>query len=735
MDGATSDTRWSTRVTLGALLCAALVVGGLVLTDSDVSATPEVRNDLLFRAARTEAPLTYRHDDPSGYVQFFPGSVFVHRAWRSGEVPLWNPYSGGGFSPLRRLQDAIFHPLRLASLVVPERQAESFAVVFAVALAYAGTCVLLLRLGRSRQAAVVTSGAFALSAHMCTAVQVEFPVVYAGLPWLAAAFDAVLLPRVAPRGAAVGAALLVAVTVAGPHPGVALAVVAFASLIAVARAVSLGAARHLWRLPAMGLAGVALGAAAWVPFVFEVRTGWTYKYPTTLGTLYAPISWKWWPSMVAGLVDVAPPGTYGELMDAFAWLGIPVAALAVAGLGMALIARIRFVVVVVVVAFAFAMPGPWMEWARSVPGLWTLKVWYLFGILPLAATLAAALAWDGLIARAPILGRGWLTAVVALLIATAGPARSALWVRPNGGAVEPPSAVLQALRREPGPLRVTAPPGHVHLQNLASITRIDDVRTHGATLSRRYHRWFSLIDPQVLSRAYPSTRVTPRVDHALMRSFHVGYALEPALVTNEWKADPQGAPTNTRHIEASSALELMVDDGWVKLWRIPAVRPRVDAARALVVVHDVDAAEAALRRMSEADIDTHDVVEVPPLVDVGPRRGRIELHAWSRPSLRTLRLRVTADAPALVVVQELYEDGWTATVDGEPAPVWPTNLVARGVPVPAGTHDIELSYVPPGFVAGVVCSVATLCGLLGFVFLRRRPDPQTRDTHTSPSTT
>ncbi|MFN8633274.1 MAG: hypothetical protein U0893_05405 [Chloroflexota bacterium] len=47
-----------------------------------------------------------------------------------------------------------------------------------------------------------------------------------------------------------------------------------------------------------------------------------------------------------------------------------------------------------------------------------------------------------------------------------------------------------------------------------------------------------------------------------------------------------------------------------------------------------------------------------------------------------------------MVVNERYAEGWRATVDGAPAEIYPTNVVMRGVVVPAGASVVELRYVP-----------------------------------------
>ncbi|HEY4222776.1 MAG TPA: hypothetical protein VGO62_15575, partial [Myxococcota bacterium] len=116
----------------GAVACALIATVALVATDSDLSATPELRNDLVFRAQRTDPPLAFRQDDPSSWVTMMPSIVNIHRSLRAGELPLWNEHSGGGYSPVRRFQHAVFHPLRLLSVLVPERQAQSFALLLAL---------------------------------------------------------------------------------------------------------------------------------------------------------------------------------------------------------------------------------------------------------------------------------------------------------------------------------------------------------------------------------------------------------------------------------------------------------------------------------------------------------------------------------------------------------------------------------------------------------------------------
>lgn len=71
-------------------------------------------------------------------------------------------------------------------------------------------------------------------------------------------------------------------------------------------------------------------------------------------------------------------------------------------------------------------------------------------------------------------------------------------------------------------------------------------------------------------------------------------------------------------------------------------------------------------------------------------------------------IRVTTQAPGLLVVADSWMPGWTATVDGHPAPLLIGNHAQRVVPLPeAGPHVIAMEYHPPGFAVGCLLSLAS----------------------------
>jgi hypothetical protein len=79
-----------------------------------------------------------------------------------------------------------------------------------------------------------------------------------------------------------------------------------------------------------------------------------------------------------------------------------------------------------------------------------------------------------------------------------------------------------------------------------------------------------------------------------------------------------------------------------------------------------------------------------------------------------------SEQPRFLVVNEMWDRGWSATADGQPAPVWPTNVAMRGIPVPPGASHVDLVYRSFLWWAWwYVPVVALLIGLTVFVSWNR----------------
>ena len=74
-------------------------------------------------------------------------------------------------------------------------------------------------------------------------------------------------------------------------------------------------------------------------------------------------------------------------------------------------------------------------------------------------------------------------------------------------------------------------------------------------------------------------------------------------------------------------------------------------------------------------------------------------------------VRVRRAGEGVLVLTDAYAEGWKATVDGRPVPVWPANYLFRAVAVPAGEHEVVFHYDAPGYRAGRAVALAAIAVL------------------------
>jgi hypothetical protein len=137
--------------------------------------------------------------------------------------------------------------------------------------------------------------------------------------------------------------------------------------------------------------------------------------------------------------------------------------------------------------------------------------------------------------------------------------------------------------------------------------------------------------------------------------------------------------------------------GDVKIYENLDVLPRA------YLVHDVLAAEAdqAVELVAAGGFDPAQTAIVEGIeafhTTASPTDGAVILsYAPERVVIES-----TSSEAALLVLADGDDPGWQATVDGAPTPVYRTNVLLRGVQVPAGTHTIEFVYRPASWQQGL----------------------------------
>ncbi len=142
-------------------------------------------------------------------------------------------------------------------------------------------------------------------------------------------------------------------------------------------------------------------------------------------------------------------------------------------------------------------------------------------------------------------------------------------------------------------------------------------------------------------------------------------------------------------------------DAFPRAWLVHEAR-QVTPGEALSLLADgaVDARRTALLETAPPPLET----------PAGPDAENV---TFGQLEPDRIALRVAAQAPALLMMSEIWDPGWSATVDGAQAPVLIADHVLRAVPVPAGEHQVVLSYTPPLLRLGMAISLATMVLLAG----------------------
>jgi hypothetical protein len=116
---------------------------------------------------------------------------------------------------------------------------------------------------------------------------------------------------------------------------------------------------------------------------------------------------------------------------------------------------------------------------------------------------------------------------------------------------------------------------------------------------------------------------------------------------------------------------------------------------------------------------------VPPGGPVLQGRGPVEPVALRRPLPELIEASVQTASPGLLVISEHHDPGWRAEVDGQDTPLWETDTVILGIPVPAGHHEVRVRFRPVGFLLGTGCAALTIL-VLAALALRHSPRPYSR---------
>jgi hypothetical protein len=171
-------------------------------------------------------------------------------------------------------------------------------------------------------------------------------------------------------------------------------------------------------------------------------------------------------------------------------------------------------------------------------------------------------------------------------------------------------------------------------------------------------------------------------------------------------------------------------DEFVEICRNPYPIARATFAEFVKPVSDT---REVLREMRSSEFNPQKVAlvegnlsadDVRPLWN-GPISGATLTRLSNSPNAQVWR--TTTSSPRLMILSEMFFPGWKAMVRKagssdawQSVPIYRTNYLFRGIPVPAGDNEVRLVYRPMSVIIGAIVSSSTAVAMIVAIVMARR---------------
>ena len=647
---------------------------------------------------------------------FEPAKAFMHQSLRAGRLPLWSPYIFCGYPIAAEGQIAAFYPPSLLiSWLLPSPGAVNWLIVSHLLLAAVAMYLLARALGLQSFGACLSAVVFSFSGYLFAHVHhVSLICAAAWLP-LVLLFIERARRNLALNGALAGLAWGAAALCGHPQTLFHISLAAIFWIVwrsiqrkreggggSLKRALALAA---LVFLLGLGLSAVQLLLTADLSATAPHGESGTLEYVTSFSLL---------PRHLIGLVLPNWRGTPAfntYTGDRYYWeyvLYIGVIPLLLALVGAATRrGRVLALVALVALILALAKGNPLYHILRFVPGFSDFRApaRHIF-LFTFASALLAGYGWESLAAARILSSRRRYTVLAAALavltVADLFWFDKTLAPLAGPGVYEATPRVVQALKEDPNwgralilpPIAIYAdwsPPGgwaanpdgwleaRVYLP--ASVPQSFDLRTTGG--------YAGLVDPRHgLFFQEASTRTFGSGDLALYSLVGTRYFLLGPQMEIDGLPEADIPPFRVyRNLEA-----------FPRAFTVGAVIPASNRTDALAQTVEL----ARQGRLASTAVIRGDLFYFSPVSGTG------SILRVDEPRPERVAIGVQSDEPALVVLNERWDPGWRARVDGRPAPLVEVDSVLMGAPMPGGEHTVEFEYRPRGLIVGRAISLLSL---------------------------
>ena len=605
------------------------------------------------------------------YLLIYPKKLLLATALRSGQIPLWDPFTNGGQPYLASPSNFALHPTHLLYLILPAIVAFNWILVFHVIACGVFAYWLARTIGLGATAGFITGAIYALCGFTLSSLNL-MPWIL-GLPWIP--LTLLLLHRRSIALAAIAAAM--------PFYGGAAEV---AAILFVTMSVWTLTFQGSWRRTAIAiLFGLGIGALPILPATsviaqssrrvrqsYEAFSSWSV-HPRRLPELVVPHYF--------GRTDTLDDRDYwgrAYETDGFPYvlsiyLGVPALILACGGAR-----KHRALAIFAAIALLLSL-GKWLpEFGiiYHVPFIATFR----YPVKAIAAALLpiAILAGYGI----ESIGRRFATAaaIVAAAAASIVPAPHTIVVALAFGA-----AIWLPRRREIA---------------IAAIVALD-LAIAGAGVNVFAPR--SIFDEPPLAATVRGLLHGGRF-YSAPRPIAVRAPSSDIFWLARWQIENLNGYT-----AAMFRIPVIyhIDYDGLAPWRIARMSETVNRVPWPAKKTLLDHGDVSVISPRTASLALNPDARAARFV--GPCAGNVEL---IRRSLNASRYVVDTPCDGTVVISEVLYDGWRTRVDGAVVPVFSADYAFTAMRVTRGKHTIERDYFPPRLIAGAIITAISLLILL-----------------------
>jgi hypothetical protein len=687
---------------------------------------------------------------------YAPAKFYLARLLKAGVLPQWWPWDGAGAPLLAQPIFSTFHPSTLLYIAFPFWTAFAAQDICGTIVALSGTYLLARSLGQSRAAAVVAGIVFAANGYMMGLTEHQFMKLSAStMPW----YWWALLEADQRRGRwFLGPMIAMGLLLLAGDPQVAI-------LATLSGAVVLLVRHRSWSGVGLAVGAPVLGAALAAVQILPsaLLAGQTERAKPLI-------------SQDMGAFDLAHAAGLVAPIEAGGFAPCVIVGLACLFLIYASLIAVRrqamagalWVLVIVSIWLSAGVHGGLNTLAQHVVPFWN-QFRYPIKSLVVAALSGALLAGDGF-DQLESSGRPALTVAGVLTILTAGATAALIRVEPSMNDAMRPLLIslfgtaivlLAAARRLRATMGIiaaaqilwfgarvlpTVDASFYDEPKVAGVLRSLGVGLKGPAFERfeatpmspwdrpyhiaaggggtnsSYGAFFGL---PTISFYTPGTSL--RLETILQSSldvrqfgrllgiFGVGYLVfQPDAVTmNAITQMGVDAPVNPDLGNGLTIAPLRRSLG------------RAYATRRARSVRDVEAAKSQILS-SEFKPGREVLIEStqPVPADAQPDELSVPAEITDRTNT-SVSVDATLPWPGYVVLNESWFNGWSASVDGTPAPLLVANGFVRAVQVGAGHHQVSFRFETPGLALGAIISFVAWIGVIvAMLLLRRRPTGQ-----------